>query len=95
MIKWSTSCLGILNGSDYVFAITQSRRGRSYAYFKWGNELIFFCTGLQTLANGEVVEYRPADDGVTSTGETDSPPYSIRPDTAIVNKSPQVMLSPA
>ncbi|WP_321858757.1 hypothetical protein, partial [Paraburkholderia tropica] len=43
MIKWSKSLHGTLNGSEYVFAITQGR-GRCYAYFKWEGELIFFCT---------------------------------------------------
>ncbi|MFP3707879.1 hypothetical protein SB783_28055 [Paraburkholderia sp. SIMBA_009] len=41
MIKWSRSLRGTLNGSEYVFAITQGR-GRCYAYFKWEGELISF-----------------------------------------------------
>lgn len=73
MIKWSTSCLGSLNGNDYVFAITQRRRGRCYAYFKWGDELIFFCTGAEPLVDGEAVEYRPADDCLNPTVNTESP----------------------
>ncbi|MEK6293560.1 MAG: hypothetical protein V4793_19665 [Paraburkholderia tropica] len=73
MIKWSTSCLGSLNGNDYVFAITQSRRGRCYAYFKWVDELIFFCTGVKPLVDGEAVEYRPADDCLNSMRNTESP----------------------
>lgn len=79
MIKWSTSCLGLLNGNDYVFAITQSRRGRCYAYFKWEDELIFFCTGTGPLINGEAIEYRPVDGCMNSRGNAESSPCkSIR-----------------
>ncbi|WP_197520368.1 hypothetical protein [Paraburkholderia tropica] len=63
MIQWSRSCFGTLNGADYVFAVTQGR-GRSYAYFKWNGELLYFSTGEQVLADNEVIEYvaSPAQD---------------------------------
>lgn len=58
MIRWSKSRMGTLNGEPYVFAVTQGRE-RAYAYFKWSQELLFFSTGAQTLADGESIVYTP------------------------------------
>ncbi len=59
MIKWSQSRFGKLNGTDYVFAVTQGR-GKCYAYFKWNNELLFFFTGSTPLMDNEVIIYSPS-----------------------------------
>lgn len=59
MIQWSRSCFGKLNGEDYVFAVTHGR-GRSYAYFKWNGELLYFSTGAHALVDNEVIEYEPS-----------------------------------